>query len=88
MPRLKGVFALRTDAYNELYGPAERAAISELIDVIALPPSAPPPYSLPGIMLTPLDIGFLSSVRRPLRRVLVVDLQCFSAGKSLQSTVA
>src|SRR5438105_2994728 len=88
MPRLKGVFALRTDAYNEMYGPAERAAIPELIDVIALSLSAPPPYSLPNVILTPPDFGSPGSVRCPLRRVMAVDLQCFSAGKPLQSTVA
>jgi hypothetical protein len=59
MPRFKGVFALRTDAYNEVYGPAERAAIPELIDVIVLPPSVPPPCSFPNVMLMPPDIWFL-----------------------------
>jgi hypothetical protein len=88
MPRLKGVFALRTDAYNEMYGPAERAAISESIDVIALSPSAPPPCSLPNVMLTPSDTSFIGSVRRLLRRVMVADLQCFRTGKPRQSTVA
>jgi hypothetical protein len=39
-------------------------------------------------MLISLDTGFPGSVRRPLRRVMVVDLQCFCIGKSLQSTVA
>ena len=40
MPRLKGLFALRHSAYNEIYGPAERVAIAELIDVIAPPQTA------------------------------------------------
>lgn len=81
MPRLKGVFALRIDAYNEMYGPAARAAIPKLFDVIALLPSAPPPYSLPNVMLTPSDTDSPGSVLRLLRRVMVVGLQCFLAGK-------
>jgi phosphoglycerate dehydrogenase-like enzyme len=57
MPRLKGIFALHSRAYNEIYGPMERAAISELVDVIAPPQTAESIYRNPGI-LREIDILF------------------------------
>jgi phosphoglycerate dehydrogenase-like enzyme len=50
MPRLKGLFVLRPDAYDEIYGPAERATIAELIDVIAPPQTAESIYEHPAIL--------------------------------------
>ncbi len=88
MPRFKGVFALRTDASDEMYGPAERAAIPELIAVIASSPSAPPPCSLLNVLLMPSDTGSPGSVRRLRRRVMVTNWQCFNTGKPRSSTVA
>ena len=40
MPRIKGMFILRPNAYDEIYGLEERAMIDELIDVIAPPQTA------------------------------------------------
>jgi phosphoglycerate dehydrogenase-like enzyme len=40
MPRLKGIFILHSSAYGEIYGPEERAAIYELIDIVAPPQTA------------------------------------------------
>lgn len=40
MPRIKGMFILRPDAYEGIYGPEERAAIGELIEVIEPPQTA------------------------------------------------
>jgi phosphoglycerate dehydrogenase-like enzyme len=64
MPRLKGLFVLRPDAYDEIYGPAERAAIAELIDVIAPPQTAESIYEQPD-MLQEVDI-LLSGWGAPL----------------------
>lgn len=50
MQRLKGLFVLRPDAYNEIYGPADRATIAELIDVIAPPQTAESIYKHPDIL--------------------------------------
>jgi phosphoglycerate dehydrogenase-like enzyme len=47
MPRIKGMFILRSDAYDELYGPEERATIDEFIDVIA------PPQTAEGVLAHP-----------------------------------
>lgn len=40
MPRPKGLFVLSPSAYDEIYGPEERAAIAQLIDVVAPPQTA------------------------------------------------
>ncbi len=40
MPRLKGMFILRSNAYDKIYGPEERSAIGELVDIIAPPQTA------------------------------------------------
>ena len=32
---LKGIFILNTDAYDKIYGEPERAAIAELVDIVA-----------------------------------------------------
>ncbi len=37
MPRLKGLFVLRPDAYDSIYGPTERAAIARHVDMVASP---------------------------------------------------
>lgn len=37
MPRSKGIFILRPDAYADIYGLEERAVINELIDIVAPP---------------------------------------------------
>jgi hypothetical protein len=53
MPQFKGVFALRADAYNEIYGLAERATLCTVADEIApLWPGSPLSYLPPNIMLT------------------------------------
>jgi phosphoglycerate dehydrogenase-like enzyme len=57
MPRLKGLFALHPDAYDEIYGPAERTAISKLVDVIAPPQTAESIYKQPDI-LQEVDVLF------------------------------
>ncbi|MBO0791908.1 MAG: hydroxyacid dehydrogenase [Ktedonobacteraceae bacterium] len=35
MQRLKGLYVLRTDAYDKIYGPEERSDIAELVDIYA-----------------------------------------------------
>jgi phosphoglycerate dehydrogenase-like enzyme len=40
MPRFKGIFILHHSAYDDIYGTAERAAIGELIDIVAPPQTA------------------------------------------------
>lgn len=47
MPRLKGMFILRPDAYAAIYGREERALIEELIDVVA------PPQTAEGVLAHP-----------------------------------
>ncbi len=71
MPRLKGLFALRSSAYNEVYGPMERAAISELVDVIAPPQTAESIYRNPDI-LREVDILF-SSWGAPLMEATLLE---------------
>lgn len=50
MPRTKGMFILRSDAYDQIYGPAERSTIDELIDVIAPPQTAEEVLAHPEIL--------------------------------------
>ena len=50
MPRIKGMFILRPDAYTEVYGPEERAIIAELIDVVAPPQTAEEILAHPEIL--------------------------------------
>jgi phosphoglycerate dehydrogenase-like enzyme len=50
MPRIKGIFLLRSNAYAEVYGPEERAMIDELIDVIAPPQVAAEVLAHPEIL--------------------------------------
>lgn len=50
MPRLKGIFILRSDAYDEIYGLEERAVIDELIDVLAPPQTAREVLTHPEIL--------------------------------------
>lgn len=47
---LKGLFVLRPSAYDETYGPAERAAIAELVEVVAPPQSAEDIEAHPGLL--------------------------------------
>lgn len=50
MPRIKGVFILRSDVYPGAYGPEEQAAIDELIDVIASPQTSEEIFAHPEIL--------------------------------------
>ena len=50
MPRIKGMFILRPDAYEGIYGPEERAAIGELIEVIDPPQTAESVLAHPEIL--------------------------------------
>jgi phosphoglycerate dehydrogenase-like enzyme len=50
MPRSKGIFILRPDAYTAVYGPEERALIDELIDVVAPPQTAEEILAHPDIL--------------------------------------
>lgn len=50
MPRSKGIFILRPDAYTAVYGPGERSLIDELIDVIAPPQTAEEILAHPDIL--------------------------------------
>lgn len=47
MPRIKGMYILRPDAYAGIYGQEERAAIGELVEIIA------PPHSAEEILIHP-----------------------------------
>jgi phosphoglycerate dehydrogenase-like enzyme len=50
MPRIKGIFLLRSEAYNEVYGPEARAVIDELIDIIAPPQTASEVLAHPEVL--------------------------------------
>jgi phosphoglycerate dehydrogenase-like enzyme len=50
MPRIKGLFILRPDAYDEIYGHQERTTIGELIDVIAPPQTSESILAHPEIL--------------------------------------
>jgi phosphoglycerate dehydrogenase-like enzyme len=47
MSRLKGLFILRPSAYDEIYSPAARATIAELVEIVA------PPQTAEGIAACP-----------------------------------
>jgi phosphoglycerate dehydrogenase-like enzyme len=57
MPRLKGLFILRPDAYNAIYGPIERATIADLVDMIA-PPQTQESISRQHAILREVEILF------------------------------
>src|SRR5690348_15220564 len=57
MPRLKGLFILRPGAYDEIYGPAERAAIAELVEMVAPPQTAEGISAYPEL-LREIDVIF------------------------------
>jgi phosphoglycerate dehydrogenase-like enzyme len=50
MPRVKGMFILRPEAYEEIYGSEERTMIDELIDVITPPQTASEVLAHPEIL--------------------------------------
>jgi phosphoglycerate dehydrogenase-like enzyme len=57
MPRLKGLFVLRPDAYNAIYGPAERAAIARQVDMVA-PPQTKESVSRNPALLREVEVLF------------------------------
>ncbi|MBV9613945.1 MAG: hydroxyacid dehydrogenase [Ktedonobacteraceae bacterium] len=57
MPRLKGLFVLRPDAYDAIYGPAQRAAIAEQVDMVA-PPQTKESVSRHPEMLRDVEVLF------------------------------
>jgi len=76
MPQFKCVFALRADAYNEIYGPAERATLCTVADEIApLWPGSPLSYLPPNIMLTQHIARLPDPAHRRLGQVMVAELQ-------------
>lgn len=75
MKRLKGLYLLRPDAYDKIYGPAERADIEQLVDIYAEPQSAQSIGERPQVMaeadvifsgwgMPPMDDSFLSHAPR------------------------
>ena len=46
----KGLYLLNADAYDKIYGAAERTAIAELVEIVALPQTAESVAANPGVL--------------------------------------